>query len=156
MKNWKRIFAVTLVAALLLSLCACGSKGEIKKTLSEFEYACKNLDLNAMLNCIDPTVAKPVQIGLAIYGMVTDNNVEDMLDDLVELVFGENYESSDFLSKLSIIDPDINRSGNTANVECKISFELSGQEFEKEATIKLVEKEDVWYISGISLEKTKL
>lgn len=149
----KKIVIVLLVCTILLSLCGCKRTEGITNTLQNFGQACRDLDLNAMLNCVDPTIAKPIQFGLALYGVVADSDVQDTLDDLVGLVFGEDYRSSEFLSTLQFSDFHLSGHGSSAKVNCKVSFELSGQSFTREATITLVEKDDTWYISKISFAK---
>ena len=34
---------------------------------------------------------------------------------------------------------------------CKISFELAGEQFERDATIEMIEKDDKWYIYSFDM-----
>ena len=117
------IFAV--VALAIFGLTGCTSKSDqIKDTLSEFEYACRNLDVNAMLKCIDPDVSDPIRFGLAVFSTFTDADYEDLVDGLFENVssaeFGANFTAEEFLSTISITDMKVKAKKNTATVTCKM------------------------------------
>ena len=50
----KKLLVLLLSIIMLLSMSGCTSdKSQIKDALSEFEYSCQNLDVDAMLACID-------------------------------------------------------------------------------------------------------
>ena len=153
MKLGKRWVAAMLAVCMLLPLTACKTNvSQIKDTLTEFEYACHNLDLKAMLKCIDPEISDPIRLALSAFGAVTGKDTDDLLDMAVESVFGADYDPEEFLSRISVTDPKLKIKKKNATVDCKIGFELGGDTFEKGAVIRLRKVEDKWYISGIELK----
>lgn len=147
-------FLVILICSCSL-LTGCATKGsKIKDTLTEFQYACQNLDLNAMLNCIDPDIADPIRLGLIVYGAVTEQDYEDVVDSLFDSVLGDlRYEIQDsegFLQTMTVTDTKLKAKRHTAVVTCTLNFEISGQEFHRRCKINMVEREKKWYISGFS------
>ena len=154
----KKSIILLLVCTMVLSLCSCiGSKKEIQNVIDEFEYSCQNLDIDAMLNCIDPSVAQPIRALILAARLLTGTDAEDAMEDAMDMaintVFGEDYESEEFLKGLSIEDEKISVKRKTATVECKIVFEIAGESFSQNTTIKMKNKDDTWYISGINLRE---
>lgn len=154
MKRMQRIIAVLLVAlVLVLSMSGCGKSSKIKDTIREFEYACQNLDLDAILDTIDPYVADPIRLALALYSGVAGEDYEDMLEDVVDSLigaaFGDRYDPKEFLDTIRITDIKVKTKGSTATVTCELNFEIAGEQFRRDATIYMVEEDDAWYISGI-------
>lgn len=154
----KKMVTLFLVFIMICSVCACsGSKDEIQNVIDEFEYSCQNLDIDAMLNCIDPSVAQPIRALILAASLLTGTDAEDATEDAMDMavntVFGESYEPREFLKGLSIEDEKISVKTKNATVDCKIVFEIAGERFNQNTTIKLKNKDDAWYISGISLRK---
>ena len=157
MKKQNRMIALMLVALVLVScLTGCsGAAGEIRDTLQEFEYACRHLDTDAILGCVDPDVADPIRMILALYSQATGRDYEDVTDGILEKVvygiFGEDFDPDDFLSTLSVTDAKLEVDGDEAVVNCVINFEIAGEKFARNSAIYLVEIRDRWYISYIDL-----
>lgn len=126
-----------------------GEKKAIQNTLEEFEYACHNMDLNAILNCIDPDVAQPIKLLIAIGSMATDTDYEEMLDMLVDQVFGEGLNPQEFLPKLELAVEDLKVKKDVAAAFAKINFELSGQQFTEPVYFYMIKVDDKWYISSV-------
>lgn len=157
MKRMNR-FAALILAAVLLVSCLSGCSGnatKIRNTLEEFEYACRNLDTDAILGCIDPDVADPIRMVLALYSQATNQDYEDItdtaLEDVVYGVFGTDFDPDDFLSTLSVTDAKLKVEDDLAVVECVVNFEIAGEKFARDSAIYLVEIRDKWYISYIDL-----
>ena len=157
MKRMNRFAALVLAAVLLVScLSGCsGNTNKIRNTLEEFEYACRNLDIDAILGCIDPDVADPIRMVLALYSQATNQDYEDItdtaLEDVVYGIFGTDFDPDDFLSTLSVTDAKLTVEDDLALVECVINFEIAGEKFARDSAIYLVEIRDKWYISYIDL-----
>lgn len=152
MKLMKRAAAMALVLAMCLTLCACGDKGQIKSTISDFEKACHTLDLNEILDCVDPTVAKVIGGGAGLIGSLTGKTSEELLDSIVPTLFGEDF-SSEFLESIDIKVEDVAVNETSATAMCTISYLYDGEERAQDATLKLVkegtEKDAAWYINGV-------
>lgn len=156
MKKQNRMIALALAAMLLMScLTGCGKVNKIRDTLEEFVYACRNLDTDAILGCVDPNVADPIRMILALYSQATEQDYEDVtdraLENIVYGIFGTDYDPDDFLSTLSVTDVELDVDGEIAVVSCVINFEIAGEKFARDSAIVLVEIRDRWYISSIDL-----
>lgn len=147
---------IMLIVTMTFGITGCASKAsQIKDTLSEFEYSCRNLDVNAMLKCIDPDISDPIRLGLALVSTFTDTDYEDLVEDLFDNIrtseFGTKFDAEDFLSTISVSDSKLKTKKHRATVTCKISFELAGEQFERDATIEMIEKDDKWYIYSFDM-----
>lgn len=157
MKNWKRITALALTLVLLVcSLTGCSAdKSEIMDTLEEFSYACRSLDVDALLNCIAPDTADPIRLGLALYSQATGQDYEDVtdgiLDSLISDIFGSSYDPDDFLSTLRISDAEVTVDGDVAEVRCVVHFEVAGEKFARESSIIMVKELKKWYVAYVNL-----
>lgn len=159
MKRFVRFVAIIAVISILTcSMSGCASNSsKIKNTLGEFEYACQNLDIDSMLDCIDPMIADPIRLAVAIYSGATGQDYEDFLDgifdELVGSLFGTEFDPYDFLGTISISDTKIKAKSNMATAECTLNFEIAGEHFEKDAEIYLTKDkdDDNWYISSINV-----
>lgn len=157
MKRIVRCFvSIILIVTMAFGMTGCVSKtSQIKDTLSEFEYACRNLDVNAMLKCIDPDISDPIRLGLALVSTFTDADYEDLVDSLFDNIgaseFGSSFDAEDFLSTISVSDAKLKTKRHSATVTCKVNFELAGEQFKRDATIEMVEKDDKWYIYSFDM-----
>lgn len=160
MKQAKRyISAILLTVIMLFGTTGCTSKSsQINDTLSEFEYACQNLDVNAILKCIDPDISNPIRLGLAIFSTIADADYEDIVDGLFDnissLEFDFDFNAKEFLRTISITDTEVKAKKNTAVVTCKAGFELAGEYFDKYAEIDMIKKDEKWYISSLDFLMT--
>jgi hypothetical protein len=150
------LITILLIGTMTMGITGCTSKAsEIKDTLSEFEYACRDLDVNAMLKCIDPDIADPIRLGLALVSTFTDADYEDLVDGLFDNIgtseFGSSFNAEDFLSTISVSDAKLKIKKQNATVTCKINFELAGEQFKRDATIKMIKKDDKWYICSFDM-----
>lgn len=85
----KGILWVLLSVLLIVSLSGCkgggivGKSAECKSLINKFEKSCNEVDIQAILDCIDPKISDPIKAIVAIGGMVTDN-VDEYLGDILE------------------------------------------------------------------------
>lgn len=81
----KGILWVLLSVLLIVSLSGCkgggivGKSAECKSLINKFEKSCNEVDIQAILDCIDPKISDPIKAIVAIGGMVTDNVDESLL-----------------------------------------------------------------------------
>ena len=155
MKLLRRILALALGAALVFSLAGCaeGDQSQIRSTLKAFQSACQQLDLNAMLDCMDPDTAQSVRTGASLVGQVTGQSAEQVLDSVAPFLFGDDYISSDFLRSLHLKVEDIAVAGDSATALCTLSYSLNGEEKQRDVSVRLVKLEvdgkTGWYISAL-------
>ena len=149
----KRIATVLLALSLSITLCACGDKSEIRDTIDDFEEACQELDLNDLLECIEPSTAATLRAGAGLLGNLTGQSSAELLDSVVPFLFGENYGDSDFLNSIDIEIEDVAVNEDTATAMGTVSFLFHGKTVVKNADFRLVkqgsEKDTDWYITDI-------
>lgn len=157
MKLARRLAALVLGLALVLSLVGCGGNSdeqEIRSTLKSFASACQQLDLNAMLDCMSPDAATPLRGGASLAGTLTGKTPEEILDAAVPFFFGSDYASSDFLRSLRLKVEDVAVAEDSATALCTLSYTLDGDEKERDMSVQLVKLEmdgqTGWYISSLS------
>lgn len=155
MKILRRLTALTLGLLLLLSLagCAGGDQRQIRSTLKTFETACQQLDLNTMLDCMDPDTAQAVRNGASLLGQVTGQSAEEVLDATAPFLFGDDYTSSDFLRSFRLTVEDIAVAEDSATALCTLSYTMNGEEKQRDVSVRLVKLEidgkQGWYISDL-------
>lgn len=155
-KKMKKLLVLLLSIIMLLSMSGCTSdKSQIKDALSEFEYSCQNLDVDAMLACIDPDIADPIRFGVAVYSQVQGDDYEDVMDGILECLItsqaGESVDSEAFFSTISFSDEKIEKKKAYANVACKVNFEMAGEQFTRDANIQMVKRDDKWYVVSFDM-----
>lgn len=150
----RRITAVLAIITLLAVLMTgCGDKSEIKGVISDFEKACNKLDLNDMLECIDPAISGPIKMATGIVGLFSNTNSDEMLERLSDiLTSGTAGGGKDFFSSIEITVDDIDISGDKAEVGATLKYTVAGEDHETETVFKCVKSEDEWYISSLGLK----
>lgn len=150
-----RAFAVVLAAAVLMSmLTGCsifdslfGGKRDVEQLISEFESACRKLDAEAMLDCIEPDTAKPIRSIMKLFGI---DDTAEIFENLVALLglFGDAGESAEELIGSIKIEPK-EYDFNEDNDMCSVTAEFSCGGETATVIIRCVEEDGTWYISGI-------
>lgn len=155
-----KAMAAFILLGAALTLCACGSsdESEIKATLKNFTEACQGLDSSAMLECVDPSIAEPIQTGTNLLSVV-GINIDSTLATLVSVLFGSDFTAEGgVLESLSINvkDIDMDQEGSSATALCTITWEEDGEESSQDAEISMIhtihDGEAAWFISGIDLK----
>lgn len=146
--------AIILSIVLLISiLSGCSSNdNKIKNLLSEFENSCNTLDLDAMLNCINPSIANPIKTGISLVGLFTDVNTDEILQQIGKALTGNSGIGTNESFKSIQIEPiKIETSGDQATVTVKVSFKANGQTIDNNSSLKCIKVEGEWYIASFSL-----
>ena len=151
----KKIIAVLTCLVLVVALMTgCSEKSEIKSLISDFQGACNELDLNEMLECIDPAISVPIKTAAGLIGMFSDTSTDDMLEQLSNvLISGTPQGGKEFFSSIKISVDEVSISGDKADVSAGLKYSISGEGHETETVFKCVKSEDKWYISSFSLKK---
>lgn len=159
MKNHKWLWIICMIFALSLNGCggSFGGKSECMELLQDFEKACNELDIQGILNCIDPKVSDPIKTVVAIGGIVTDNvdqyvkeimsGIEKELTDTV----GSNGNEGDVLASIELEPEKYSLKKKEGVVRCAATFEVNGMDITKTLNISVVKKNEEWYVSGISI-----
>lgn len=150
----KGIVIMMLIATLVLSLCGCSNdKSEIENLMMEFEYSCNELDIDAMLDCIDPAISDKIKLATGIASMFADKDSDELTEELVGLLTGEEtINANDFFSSITIETKDIKVKKETGSSEAVVEYSLAGEKFKKNAELEFIKTLDKWYISGFKLK----
>ena len=145
----KRMAAVVLAAVMMLTLLTgCGAKGAVKETISNFETACHALDVRGMLECMNPTISKPLLTALNLLGVEDTSGVLEELVGILGIFEGAGEKTEEFVQSIKIAPQKYEF--NDDKDKCTVLAELSyGEEKAKTITIDLVLKDETWYISDL-------
>lgn len=154
MKIFKSLAALFLIIALSISMCACGNQNnEIKTLTKNFENSCNKLDMNAMLDCIDPDVSGSVKKLTGLIGMFSDKDTDELLDSFAKVLFSELPENSkEFFSSIKIKLDNIEIEEDSASASAEITYEISGEDNKSNANFEYIRIDEKWYISNLDIE----
>lgn len=154
MKIFKSLAALFLIIALSISMCACGNQNnEIKTLTKNFENSCNKLDMNAMLDCIDPEISGSVKKLTGLIGMFSDKDTDELLDSFAKVLFSELPENSkEFFSSIKIKLDNIEIEEDSASASAEITYEISGEDNKSNANFEYTRVDEKWYISNLDIE----
>ncbi len=156
MKGTDRFVSLTLLLVVcFLTMAACDGKqkNEIKSVVAEFEYACNTLDVEAILNTINPRVADKIKIALGIYGLFFNQDTSEVLESISEALIGDSeLDGNDFFRSIEIEVREISLDEESAVAEAKVQYIIAGEEYKREAEFKCVYYLEEWYISSFELK----
>lgn len=154
MKIFKSLAALILIMAMSVGICACGSQNnEIKVLTKNFENSCNKLDMNAMLDCIDPDISGSIKKLTGLIGMFTDKDTDELLDGFAKVLFSELPENSkEFFSSIKIKLNTIEIEENSAIASAEITYEISGETNRSNADFEYICIDKKWYISNLDIE----
>ncbi len=154
MKIFKMCAALILIIVLTVSMCACGNQNnEIKTLTKNFENSCNKLDMNAMLDCIDPDISGSVKKLTGLIGMFSDKDTDELLDSFAKVLFSELPENSkEFFSSIKIKLDNIETDEDSASATAEITYEISGEDNKSNANFEYTRIDEKWYISNLDIE----
>lgn len=150
-KSVLRTLAIVLVGALLLTLAGCGAKGKVKSVISRFQNACNALDVNAVLDCIDPTIADIAKGAGGLLGLLSGQDTDAVFQSLSSLLIAhEDAKGVDFFKTLKIKVNSVETGETAATAKVTITYKnLSGEEVSREGNLTLKLSDGSWYITGV-------
>lgn len=154
MRKFKKFAALILIIVLSVSVCACGNQNnEIKTLTKNFENSCNKLDMNAMLDCIDPDISGSVKKLTGLIGMFSDKDTDELLDSFAKVLFSELPENSkEFFSSIKIKLDNIKIDEDSASATAEITYEISGEDNTSNANFEYTRIDEKWYISNLDIE----
>lgn len=154
MRKFKNFAALILIIVLSVSVCACGNQNnEIKTLTKNFENSCNKLDMNAMLDCIDPDISESVKKLTGLIGMFSDKDTDELLDSFAKVLFSELPENSkEFFSSIKIKLDNIEIEEDSASASAEITYEISGEDNKSNANFEYTRIDEKWYISNLDIE----
>ena len=153
-KSLKNIIVFLLLFVIVLSMSACDNQNnEIKTLTKNFENSCNKVDMNAMLDCIDPDISESVKKLTGLIGMFSDKDTDELLDNFAKVLFSELPENSkEFFSSIKIKLNTIEIEDDKASASAEITYEISGEENKSNANFKYICIDKTWYISDLNFE----
>ena len=153
-KSLKNIIVFLLLFVIVLSMSACDNQNnEIKSLTKNFENSCNKVDMNAMLDCIDPDISESVKKLTGLIGMFSDKDTDELLDNFAKVLFSELPENSkEFFSSIKIKLNSIEIEDDKASASAEITYEISGEENKSNANFKYICIDKKWYISDLNFE----
>ena len=129
----KRVLALALACLLTLSAAGCGKAKGPEDTLKAFQTAFNSYDLDAMLDCVEPTMATLIRA---------------VLD-----VEGRNYSLSYYLIfsliNLSLEYGRVSENGDEASVPVDGTLTLGKGSMSFSVTVNLARTDGEWLITGL-------
>jgi len=147
-----RILALTLLVVILIgTLCGCGAKSDIDKTLSSFESACHSLDVRGVIECLDPALSDPVLTVLDLIGVDDTSGALDALVDKLNVFGNAGVSTEEFMESLKIKADEYEFSDDKTACDVRAEFQYgTGEEpHTMDVTIHMIKVDDGWYISSI-------
>ena len=155
MKTAHRIAALVLLVALILG-CLTGCSGDRRKInglLAEFQRACNSLDIDSILECIDPRTADVIKLAVGLYGLFSDQDTGEALRNISEaLIGGLALRDSEFFLSIKIDPKEIRINGEEAIVSAAVQYTVNGETYDRLAEFLCVDYLEKWYISRFDLQ----
>ena len=148
----RRMASLALTSVLLLALLTgCGGdKDKVAAAISEFESACQELDVRAMIECMDPAISRPVLSALDLFGVEDTSGMLEQLVGVLDLFEDAGQQTEEFLQSIRIEPKEYEF--NDSKDACTVTAELSyGDSEPRSITIQMILEDETWYIGGIGL-----
>lgn len=152
MKRTNTIIILFLICAVIIcSLTGCGERYDVKKLITSLEKACDSLDVDGILDCLNPRTVDPLRTTLALLGVSDLNSVLEELGNLLDLEEFEGLDSADVIRSLKFepFDFQFNSDKTDCEVYTKVYYTVNGQELETDVLLYCSEIRDHWYIMDI-------
>ncbi|MBQ6022863.1 MAG: hypothetical protein IJL25_08045 [Clostridia bacterium] len=145
------IVSVLLVAAMMFTFAGCGAKGKVRASIKEFQTACNELNIEGVIDCLDPTVSGALKLGAGLLGSLTGTDAEGVFEKLSALlVTGAESFGIDSFKTLKIKVKDIAANDTTADAKVEFTYTAgSGEEKTSDGTISLKSTDEGWKITGV-------
>lgn len=146
-----RKFAAISLFFIILMLCACGVKASPERTIKRFEKALQNIDIDSMIDCVEPRTAEGIRSAANIAGGLFGFDSKDIFN-LLYLAVGiakqtniqELTSEMDVFNSASftIMSTDYNKDKSKAAVAVEFSFDGESTT----GIINMIKSEGEWYI----------
>lgn len=173
----KKLTAWIMAGTLMMSMAACGTentgktakvedrqievaeqekdpdadkKAEVETSIQEFEYACQELDVDAMLDCLDSGFAQSMKSERVLLNWMSSkkDNDEIVMSTILLTLMSIDDITVD-LSTMNISVRDITVNDDTATVEATWEMKCSSGKYRNDVEIHMSKSGDTWYITGI-------
>ena len=154
---FKRIVACTLLFVFAVSMSACvGTKNnEITVLINKFENSCNKLDLNSMLDCLEPKMSETIKVATGFVGMFAGKDTDELLNSFAKLIMQDGpVDARSFFSSIKINVENVLIDESVATATSTVKYTISGEDYQKNAVFECEysESDKKWYIADIDIE----
>lgn len=149
MKTLKRMLAMLLLAALVVTMTACSSEEKPEAALDKFCVGYNSLNIEKMMDSFDPQVMAPYKVLLKLGSEMLGFDVNDLvqllpLADLIDPSLG----IAETQPKISYVLHSKTINGNTATINVTLTMKAGSQVETATGDLPMVKVEGEWYISA--------
>ena len=114
--------------------------------------ACRNLDVDTLLDYIDPTLAGPARSALSLV-QTLGGSTEDVLSAIFSTALGDSKTPEDitaFCQSLNLTVESVEENGDDATATTSYSVSADGQTYTGTAYVHCVNRDGKWYIASVT------
>ena len=120
----------------------------VEQLVSDCTAACHDMDIEAILDCVNPKLADPMRSMLKVAGL-SGKSDEELLELVGTYMGAEATNYSEFCETLTTETGDVEVHGEKANTTLKYTFAQNGQSYQGEAEVSFTRVDGQWYISAL-------
>lgn len=151
----RNIVLTVLIFVMLFSVVGCANlknSSDIKKLMNNFESSCNELDINGILDCINPSIADKIKLAVGIVGTFTDTPTDELIDVISgALTSDSSIIGTEFFESIKIEVEDIEIVEDNATVTTVLSYTIADETYEKSAVFECIYYTGEWYISNFNI-----
>lgn len=147
------VLAFVMIVICIVPLSGCGNENDkIKNLMTEFEYACNSLDVDAMLDCIHPDITNKIKAAMGIVGMFTGKDSDDMLEEISTILTNNSkVDAESFFSTIKIDIKEVNSDSDNGTAKVNLTYKVGTEEIVSETTFICSKYNDKWYIKSFKI-----
>ena len=147
--KWLIVLAVMMVITVSVTIVIQSSDNGPEAVLEKFVSAYNAVDVDKMLDCFEPSIARPIKSMMGIAGSLLGVNVNDIFGMMpfVADLMPESYGLSGTMPKISC---EVNQTvidGSTATVYAMFSIREDGETINEAVELDFVKIDGTWYIT---------
>ena len=149
-RNLAIVLSLVMIVVCIIPMGGCGNENDkISNLMTEFEYACNSLDVDAILDCIHPDITNKIQAAMGFVGMFTGKDSDDMLEAIsTTLTNNSKVDAESFFSSIKIDVKEINSDDSKGIAKVNLTYKVGTEEIVSETSFVCSKYNDKWYINS--------
>lgn len=124
---------------------------KVEDTVARCVAACNRVDVDGILDCISPTIAKPARTMLKLAGSLSKQSDEEMLKSVLDLLGAEETENCvQVCQTLSATVERVEVDGDEATAKISFSFTDREEPYQGSTNASFVCIDGRWYLKMLS------
>lgn len=147
------LLIVAVAAAIFFGrkqITAAREEAAIQDVVSELRYACNNLDADALLNVINPSVADPLRLATALTGANNNEILESVFTGLNSDL--EEVDLEQILRSITYEIREIQWESPIALVRTTCTVTVNGETFTRDIYLYMEKISGSWYIMDLEMD----